>query len=46
MAKKTIDNKLKKIIVKYKNAIETDGVPIEKIIVFGSYAKGFAKKKQ
>jgi len=44
MAQKSILNDTPKNLIKrYRKALERAGVPIEKIILFGSYAKGKAK---
>ncbi|MBI2459830.1 MAG: nucleotidyltransferase domain-containing protein [Parcubacteria group bacterium] len=40
MAKKTIPKKLNNNILKYVNELKNDNLPIEKIILFGSFAKG------
>lgn len=40
MAKKTIPKKLNQTIHKYINQLKDDNLPIDKVILFGSYAKG------
>lgn len=45
MAKKTTINKAKNIAEDYVNFLRTDGLPIEKAILFGSYAKGENNKE-
>lgn len=44
MAKKAIPKKVKSEISKFVNALKTDKLPIERIIIFGSYAKGKQRK--
>ena len=44
MVKKTINKEIKKKLARFKDAIESGGVPVGKVIVFGSYAKGRANK--
>lgn len=44
MVKKSIlNNTPKKLIRNYKEKLEHEGIPVEKIILFGSYAKGRPK---
>lgn len=44
MVKKSILNDTpKNLIKKYKKVLEENGIPVEKIILFGSYAKGLEK---
>lgn len=44
MAKKTILNDTpEKLIKAYRKILEKNGIPVEKIILFGSYAKGVSK---
>ncbi|MBL7159588.1 nucleotidyltransferase domain-containing protein [Candidatus Microgenomates bacterium] len=44
MVKKTILNDKPEVLIKkYKQLLEKEGTPVEKIILFGSYAKGNAK---
>ena len=40
MAKKTIPKKVKKQIDKYIGILKADNLPIKKVILFGSFAKG------
>ena len=40
MVKKTISKKVKKEIIDYIKILKDDKLPIEKVILFGSYAKG------
>ncbi|MEK7202987.1 MAG: nucleotidyltransferase domain-containing protein [Patescibacteria group bacterium] len=40
MSKKTIPQKVKKEIAQYINILKKDKLPIKKVILFGSYAKG------
>lgn len=42
MVKKTINKNIINIVKKFRIAVETVGVPVEKMILFGSYAKGTA----
>ncbi len=44
MVKKTIDKKIKNTLIKYRNAVEQGGVPVDRVILFGSYAKKKARK--
>lgn len=44
MAKKTINKEIKKIALQYRRNIENAGIPIEKMVVFGSYARGNARE--
>ena len=44
MAKKTINKNIINIVNKFRVAIEMAGIPVEKMILFGSYAKGTAHK--
>ena len=44
MAKKTIINKeVKEIAFNFGKAVKKQGIPIKKLIIFGSYAKGKAR---
>lgn len=44
MAKKTVINKeVKEIAFNFGKAVEKQGIPIKKLIIFGSYAKGKAR---
>lgn len=44
MVKKSILKAEPKILIeKYKKVLKKNGIPVEKIILFGSYAKGTAK---
>ncbi len=40
MAKKTIPKKIEKEIIEYIASLKKDRLPIRKVILFGSYAKG------
>lgn len=40
MAQRTIPKKVKKEIAQYVAGLRKDGLPIESVILFGSYAKG------
>ena len=44
MAKKTIPKKVDTQIKKYINILKTDKLPIDKVILYGSYAKGRQRK--
>jgi len=44
MAKKAIKEEIKKTILQYRRNIENAGIPIEKMVVFGSYARGNARE--
>ena len=44
MAKKTIKKEIRKIALQYRSKVEDAGIPIEKMLVFGSYARGNARK--
>lgn len=44
MVKKTVINKeVKKIVSNFGRAVAREGIPIKKLIIFGSYAKGKAR---
>ena len=43
--KKTISKKIKNIALKFRNLLEKEGTPVEKLILFGSYARGEANKE-
>lgn len=44
MVRKSILNDTpKNLIIRYKNLLKKEGIPVEKIILFGSYAKGNPK---
>ena len=43
MVKKTINKNIINTVKKFRTAIETIGIPVEKMILFGSYAKGNAR---
>jgi len=43
MAKKAISKDIIRNIQKFKTVVEAAGVPVEKMILFGSYAKGTAR---
>ncbi len=44
MAKKTINKKIKNIILQYREIIEDSGIPVERMVLFGSYARGQQRK--
>ena len=44
MAKKTINKKIIEKVWQFRETIEAAGVPVEKMVVFGSQAKGNATK--
>ncbi|OGZ65549.1 MAG: hypothetical protein A3C50_02745 [Candidatus Staskawiczbacteria bacterium RIFCSPHIGHO2_02_FULL_43_16] len=44
MAKKTIKKEIRKIALQYRRTVEDAGIPIEKMLVFGSYARGNARE--
>lgn len=44
MVKKAIPKKVKKEIEKYVKVLKADNLPISKVILFGSYAKGTQNK--
>ncbi|MFH1030646.1 MAG: nucleotidyltransferase domain-containing protein [bacterium] len=44
MAKKRIPKKLKEKITNYIQVLKEDELPIEKVVLFGSYAKGSQNK--
>lgn len=44
MVKKAIQKKVKKEIIKYIAGLKKDRLPIDKVILFGSYAKGAQHK--
>ena len=44
MAKKTIDKKIKNILLQYREIIENSGIPVERMVLFGSYARGNQRK--
>lgn len=43
MAKKTVSSSIKKIARDYRQLLEEKNIPVQKIILFGSQAKGTAK---
>ena len=46
MAKKeTITTRLKNTAIRFSRAIENQGIPVAKVIIFGSYAKGIASRQ-
>ena len=46
MAKKAIiGENIKKIVLEFGGRLKKQGVPVEKLIVFGSYARGKARKE-
>ena len=44
MVKKTIKKEIKNVAHKYKLRLKKAGIPVEHIIIFGSYARGTEKK--
>ncbi len=42
MVKKTINKNIINVVKKFRTVVETAGIPVEKMILFGSYAKGTA----
>jgi predicted nucleotidyltransferase len=40
MVKKKIKKEIQKITTKYREIIENSGIPVERMILFGSYARG------
>ena len=44
MAKKAIPQKVKIAVKNYAKTLKKDGLPIKKVILYGSYAKGNARK--
>ena len=44
MATKPIKKEIKKIVQQYRLKVKNAGIPIEKMIIFGSYARGNARK--
>lgn len=44
MAAKTIPKKVKKEVEEYINVLRADKLPVSKVILFGSYAKGRPRK--
>ncbi len=40
---KTINKNVKSIVLRFRNILEQQGIPIEKILIFGSYAKNKAR---
>ncbi len=40
MVKKTIKKEIKNILLQYREKIEESGIPVERMILFGSYARG------
>ncbi len=43
MVKKTIKKDIHKIAIEYRSIIEKSGIPVERMVVFGSYARGKAR---
>lgn len=39
----TINEDIRKTTIRFRNVLEGRGIPVEKMIVFGSYAKGRAR---
>ena len=44
MVKKTIKKEIKKIASAYRVRLEKAGIPVDRIVVFGSYARGTERK--
>ncbi len=44
MAERTIEKRIIESVEKYRRIIEDSGILVEKMIVFGSYAKGLSTK--
>ncbi len=44
MVKKTIKKEIKNIVLEYRKRIENSGIPVERMVLFGSYARGKARK--
>lgn len=44
MVKKTIKKEIKKITSAYRTKLENAGIPVERIVLFGSYARGTERK--
>ena len=44
MAKKTIKKEIKNLVLEYRLKVENSGIPVERMIVFGSQARGNAHK--
>lgn len=44
MARKTIKKEIKKIVLEYRLKVKNAGIPVERMIVFGSQARGNARK--
>ena len=43
--KKTINKNIRNIALKFRKLLEEEGMPIKKLILFGSYARGEANKE-
>jgi len=44
MAKKTLSKTVEKKVRSYARRLEQDGLPISRVVVFGSYAKGATRR--
>ena len=44
MVKKTIKKEIQKIASEYRLIIENSGIPVERMVLFGSYARGNQRK--
>lgn len=44
MATKPLKKEIKKLVQQYRLRVKDAGIPVEKVIVFGSYARGNARK--
>ena len=44
MAKKTIKKEIKKIVSEYRLIVKNSGIPVERMIIFGSQARGNARE--
>lgn len=43
--KKTISKDIRNIALKFRQLVEQEGTPVERLILFGSYARGAASKE-
>ena len=43
--KKTISKSIRNVALKFRKLLEEEGTPVEKLILFGSYARGKAGKE-
>ncbi len=44
MATKTIKKEIREIVQQYRLKVKNAGIPVEKMLIFGSYARGNARK--